>query len=358
MGTNLKVFAIVIVTLLVYTGLANTIPQVQSEVPQELTFGSDVTTEQLVAAGDQLFHGAGGCTACHGLGTRAPNLLTDEGGTGAIGARCGTREPGKDCKQYLHESLVQPGVYVVAGYQPIMQDMSRTLSPAQIWSLVAYLESVGGEVTVTPYDVQTAVAEAGAAAPQGAQTSVPAIVRRLAAPEIDQIHDVMEGEERDAERQRDVEMPQRPVEQVTEIVGNEVRVLEHRQHGEVGDDRAGDEYGSLGRQIGARRQPVDGDRQDQQRDERRVPVAVEGERQEDKRGDPPLRMRIGNAVDDEGGRQEYQQERVVVEEHQPRASRLRRGHGMGSSLESNEASCVRPPLRRIARGETSDPNRE
>jgi mono/diheme cytochrome c family protein len=174
MGTNLKVFAIVILTLLVYTGLANMIPQVQSEVPQELTFGSDVTPEQLVAAGDQLFHGAGGCTACHGLGTRAPNLLTDEGGTGAIGARCGTREPGKDCKQYLHESLVQPGVFVVAGYQPIMPDMSRTLSPAQVWSLVAYLESVGGEVSVTPYDVQTAVAEAGAAAPQGAQTSVPA----------------------------------------------------------------------------------------------------------------------------------------------------------------------------------------
>src|SRR3989449_3527601 len=63
---------------------------------------------------------------CHGLGTRAPNLLTDEKGQGPIGARCGKREPGKSCKQYLYESLDQPGAYVVEGYQPIMPVMTRS----------------------------------------------------------------------------------------------------------------------------------------------------------------------------------------------------------------------------------------
>jgi len=161
--TNLKVFALVVGLIAFYTLLANAIPQIQSVVPEELTFSTDVTPEQLVAAGEQLYNGAGGCTACHGLGTRAPNLLTDEGGAGTIGVRCAKRVSGKDCKTYLHESLVDPTAYVVEGYDPIMPVMSRTLSGAQIWSLVAYLESNGGEVTVTPQDVASATDGGGEA---------------------------------------------------------------------------------------------------------------------------------------------------------------------------------------------------
>jgi mono/diheme cytochrome c family protein len=167
MGTNLKVFALVIVLLGTYTLVANIIPQVQSEVPEELSFEGGATPEQLMAAGEQLFNGAGGCTACHGLGTRAPNLLTDEAGTGTIGVRCANRVQGEDCKQYLHHSLIEPTAFVVPGYQPIMPDMRRTLSGAQIWALVAYLESLGGDVTVTAQDVQSAqeaTADAGGAA--------------------------------------------------------------------------------------------------------------------------------------------------------------------------------------------------
>src|SRR5689334_15711990 len=91
-ATNLKIVGIVLGTLALYTLIANKIPQVQSEVPQTLTLGANVTPEQLVAAGEKVFNGIGGCTTCHGLGTRAPNLLTDEKGTGPIGVRCGKRE--------------------------------------------------------------------------------------------------------------------------------------------------------------------------------------------------------------------------------------------------------------------------
>jgi mono/diheme cytochrome c family protein len=159
--TNLEVGLIVLGTVGIYTYIANAIPQVESDVPEELTFTSDVTAEQLVQAGDDLFHGAGGCTACHGLGTRAPHLLADEAGTGTIGARCGTRVPGEDCKSYLHRSLVEPNAHVVEGYQPIMADVSRTLSAAQIWSLVAFLQSQGGEVTVTGADIGEAPSTTG-----------------------------------------------------------------------------------------------------------------------------------------------------------------------------------------------------
>jgi len=152
-ATNLRIIGVVLGTLALYTLIANKIPQVQSDVPRALTLGANVTPEQLVGAGDQLYHGAGGCTACHGLGTRAPNLLTDEKGQGPIGARCGKREAGKDCKAYLHESLASPRAYVVAGYEPIMPEMGRILSPPQLWALVAFLESNGGTVDVGASDI-------------------------------------------------------------------------------------------------------------------------------------------------------------------------------------------------------------
>jgi mono/diheme cytochrome c family protein len=161
-ATNLRIIGVVLGTLALYTLIANKIPQVQSDVPRALTLGANVTPEQLVSAGDQLYHGAGGCTACHGLGTRAPNLLTDEKGQGPIGARCGKREAGKDCKAYLHESLANPRAYVVTGYEPIMPEMGRILSQQQLWALVAFLESNGGTVDVSASDIPAASAASGA----------------------------------------------------------------------------------------------------------------------------------------------------------------------------------------------------
>lgn len=167
MGVNLRVFGVVFGTVLFYALIANMIPQVQSDVPEELTLGAEATTEELVAAGEGLYNGAGGCTACHGLGTRAPNLLTDHAGTGTIGARCGSRVPGESCEDYLWHSLIDPNAHVVEGFEPIMPDMRRVLSEAQLWTIVAYLQSLGGEVTVTAQRVaeaQAAEGEGGAAA--------------------------------------------------------------------------------------------------------------------------------------------------------------------------------------------------
>lgn len=162
--TNLRIVAVVLGTLGFYTLIANKIPQVQSEVPKALTLGADVTPEQLVAAGEQVYNGIGGCTTCHGLGTRAPNLLTDEKGTGPIGARCGRREAGKSCKQYLYESLDNPGAFVASGYEAIMPVMTRQLPPNQIWAVIAFLESQGGTVDVTASDIP---AQAAGGSPAG-----------------------------------------------------------------------------------------------------------------------------------------------------------------------------------------------
>lgn len=143
---NLGVAVTVLGTIGIYTAVANVIPQLESEVPEALELGAAATPEALVAAGERIYVGAGGCTACHGLGTRAPDLL------GEIGRRCGTRREGLDCKTYLYESLTDPGSYVVEGFQPIMPDLRRALSTEQIWATVAFLQSQGGEVTVTAAD--------------------------------------------------------------------------------------------------------------------------------------------------------------------------------------------------------------
>ncbi|HXF96643.1 MAG TPA: cytochrome c, partial [Gemmatimonadales bacterium] len=157
-ATNLKIAGVVVGTLALYTWVANAIPQVQSEVPRAIAIGTDVTPEQLVQVGEQVYNGAGGCAACHGLGTRAPNLLADERGAGPIGARCGRRVSGKTCKQYLYESLTQPNAFVVPGYEPIMPDIGRQLPPAQVWALVAFLQAQGGTVDVTAADIPASAA--------------------------------------------------------------------------------------------------------------------------------------------------------------------------------------------------------
>ncbi len=170
---NLKILSVVVITLGLYTWVSNAIPQVRSEVPEELTFTGEVSEAQLIAAGGDLFAGAGGCTACHGLGTRAPNLLSDEAGTGPIGQRCGERVPGQECKNYLYSSLTETRAFLVPGYDPIMVDQRINLSENQLWALVAYLQSQGGSVTVSGADLQAAASEdtTPAAAGGGATTT-------------------------------------------------------------------------------------------------------------------------------------------------------------------------------------------
>lgn len=152
--TNLKVLLLAAIVLGFYTTMAQIIPQLQSAVPEVLDLSAGVTHEVLIPAGKALFDGAGACTACHGLGTRAPNLRTDHAGEGTIGQRCGDRKPGMDCKAYLYESLSQPAEYLVDGFTNIMPDARRQLSAEQIWAIIAYLQDQGGEVTVTAADIQ------------------------------------------------------------------------------------------------------------------------------------------------------------------------------------------------------------
>jgi mono/diheme cytochrome c family protein len=160
----LKVGGFALAVMGSYTWFANSIPQIESKPPEELSLeGGNVTPQQLTAAGEKLFREKGQCTTCHGIGRagRGPDLA-------GVGARAGTRRPGTKAAAYIVESLLKPGAFVVEGFPNIMPDVSRPpigLNRSELWATTAYLQSLGATVDVKLDDVpQVASAQAGGAA--------------------------------------------------------------------------------------------------------------------------------------------------------------------------------------------------
>jgi len=145
----------------IYTYYANSIPQIQSEPPEEISLEEGkVTPEQLARIGEQIFKAKGTCTICHRIGqvgARAPDLA-------GVGGQAAARKPGVSATAYLVESLLDPGAYVVEGFPKIMPKIDRPpigLNRSELWAVVAFLESLGGTVEVKLQDVpETAGAQA------------------------------------------------------------------------------------------------------------------------------------------------------------------------------------------------------
>lgn len=174
-ATNAKIAALSLAVIGFYTLVAHIIPQLQSEVPAQVVIGPGASPEELATAGERIYSTV--CTACHGLGTRAPNLVTDHAGLGPIGARCLERL-GPGCKDYLHRSLISPGDSIVPGFANIMPDMRTQLDPVQIWAAVAFLQSQGGEITVSAGDLESVAAQ-GSQRPAAPAASSAAGARQL-----------------------------------------------------------------------------------------------------------------------------------------------------------------------------------
>lgn len=158
---KVSLFSLVVMGL--YTYYANSIPQIQSKPPEELSLdGGNVTPEQLVKAGEQIFKEKGTCEVCHKIGqkgTRAPDLA----GVGAVAAR---RKAGLGATAYLVEALLDPGAHLVDGYPNIMPRVDRPpigLNRSELWALTAFLQSQGGTVDVKLDDIPKTAGAAAAA---------------------------------------------------------------------------------------------------------------------------------------------------------------------------------------------------
>jgi mono/diheme cytochrome c family protein len=156
-----------------YSWFANSIPQIESKPPQELSLeGGNVTPAQLVKAGEEIFKTKGTCEICHQIGqkgTRAPDLA-------GIGGRAAKMKPGTDARHYIIESLIQPGAYIVEGYPPIMPAVDKPpigLNRSELWALTAFLESLGGTVGVKLDDIPKTAGAAASGGGAAAEVKIP-----------------------------------------------------------------------------------------------------------------------------------------------------------------------------------------
>ena len=167
-------FNVALIAFFLYVG--NSIPQTRKDPPKELELSTEMSKDDFIKAGEQVFYGKGTCALCHPIGEhgeRCPDLA-------GVGERAaarvkedsykGTAESGPE---YLVESLHNPAVYVVEGYQPSMPALGRQLNDLEMVAVVSFLQSLGGEVTV---DGNTSFAKyrGAAAAPAPAAAAAPA----------------------------------------------------------------------------------------------------------------------------------------------------------------------------------------
>ncbi len=123
-------------------GHANMVTDAVVERPEEFQeWVTNLTTlpDDPIAAGRQVYEKYG-CGACH--------ALEDVGSTSAvgpemngIGERAATRVEGMGAEAYLRESIVNPGAYIVEGYQDglMPRDLGERMSQAELEAMITYL---------------------------------------------------------------------------------------------------------------------------------------------------------------------------------------------------------------------------
>lgn len=145
----------------VYTMVGQSVPQKEVHPPEVIEIASDVSTEDMVEIGKEVFEGKGICNTCHTIGRSGALRFPD---LDDIATRASTRIPGYSAVDYLAESMYEPDVFIVEGFNPGMPAIDKPpigLTDDEILCIIAYLETLGGEATVT-MDTQFSYGEGGA----------------------------------------------------------------------------------------------------------------------------------------------------------------------------------------------------
>ena len=178
---------------------------------------------------------------------------------------------------------------------------------------------------------------------------------RLAAMDVDQVRDLREREEADAERQREVQEVRHVARDARGVREEEVGVLEHAQQCEVRSDAECEHPAARTPAQRGRDREVECNAAGDERQVPRIPPPVEEERRERK---PRLRGERAPAEqeeDDERPRQEPEEVLVAVEQHrgvvrEQTAFDLRRRGGRASRTRGVCGAYGNPPPRADPRG--------
>lgn len=150
----LKVVAVVSVFLFAYAYVGYQVPQKIGYPPEkkELDLTKIKTQDDIVQIGQEIFYSKGQCALCHSIGEgagRCPNLA-------GVGARL-TRE-------FIYETLTKPEAYVKLDFHtakpvsysanmPAINKAPIGLSEQELLTIVAFVQSNGGKVTVKPEEL-------------------------------------------------------------------------------------------------------------------------------------------------------------------------------------------------------------
>ena len=144
-----RIAALVVATTVFYGWVGQLVPQKEVLPPEETVMRADMTTDEMVTIGREIMEGKGLCTTCHTIGQTGALRFPDLEG---IGVRAAERIPGMSDVEYLAQSMYEPDMYVVEGFNPGMPVINKPpigLTDQEILSVIAYLQSLGGTPTVT-----------------------------------------------------------------------------------------------------------------------------------------------------------------------------------------------------------------
>jgi mono/diheme cytochrome c family protein len=183
---------------LVFTLVANLLPQVEGEAPveTEIDLGA-LTMDSFISLGEGIFSGKGTCTLCHNNLGRAPDILQLNMAETSQQRLEDERYQGgaKTVAEYLRESMLEPGLFVVKGFgkkgsndtespMPVVNKAPILLSDIEIDAVIAFMQAKdGNEVTVAlPTDMPQSTTQqqapaAVAAAPAPADNAEAALAK-------------------------------------------------------------------------------------------------------------------------------------------------------------------------------------
>ena len=147
---GLNVVLVVIGTTLFYTYVGQLVPQKELKPPPKIEMSGDMTPAQLAKIGDGIAHDKGLCTTCHTIGSKEANHRFPD--LAGVAERAKTRVAGLDQLHYFAQTLCEPNAFIVAGFNPGMPTVNKApveLNDEELHAVIAWLESQGGEPTIT-----------------------------------------------------------------------------------------------------------------------------------------------------------------------------------------------------------------
>ena len=157
----IKLLSFVLMVIWLYAFAASIVPETSTATVDLSSI--ERTPEAFIEAGEIIFNGKGKCNTCHTLDPSAPKSRCPD--LADVGIRSATRQPGMTAKEYLIEATYEPHKYLVPGYGNIMPPVWKppiSLSEIEIETVIAFLQSQGGEVDLTEFEPPVDIGSAAA----------------------------------------------------------------------------------------------------------------------------------------------------------------------------------------------------